>query len=107
MEQQTLRYFRFFYKTFLRGLLGILPLTLSVYVVIWFFHSFGGFTDRVVSYVFPFLQGVPGMGLLVLCQFYKALESKRSAGFYLSDIFFYYSFDVDSRTKTSDIFLRG
>ncbi len=65
MEQQTLRYFRFFYKTFLRGLLGILPLTLSVYVVIWFFHSFGGFTDRVVSYVFPFLQGVPGMGLLV------------------------------------------
>jgi len=44
---------------------------------------------------------------LVVCEFYKALESKRSAGFYLSDIFFHYSFDVDSRTKASDIFLRG
>lgn len=65
MEKRYLRFWRFFYQTFLRGLLGILPLTLSVYVILWFFHSFGGFTDRVVSYVVPFFQGVPGIGLLV------------------------------------------
>lgn len=57
--------FRFIYKTFLRGFLGILPLCLTVYAIIWFFHFFGGFTDNLVSYVIPFVKGVPGIGLLV------------------------------------------
>lgn len=57
--------FKTFYKIFLKGLIGVLPLTLSVYVVVWFVHSFTAFTDELISYVIPSLKGVTGVGLLV------------------------------------------
>ncbi len=65
MRNARLSFWRFLYKTCIRGLLGILPITLSIYVVLWFLHSFGGFTDEVVSYLVPSFKGVPGMGLFV------------------------------------------
>lgn len=65
MEKSYLIFWRFLYKTCIRGLLGILPITLSIYIVLWFLHSFAGFTDEVVSYLVPSFKGVPGMGLFV------------------------------------------
>jgi len=64
-QNKNRQFWKFLYTTCLRGILGILPFTLSVYVVLWFLHSFGTFTDEVVSYLIPSFKGFLGIGFII------------------------------------------
>lgn len=57
---------RFISKTFLRGLVTVLPIALTVYVLWWIGSSCEHLAERVVRWLFPSMDFyVPGIGLVL------------------------------------------
>lgn len=50
-------------KIFVRGLLGILPLALSLYVIVWFITFFSHMLNTLFFWILP--QNIPGLGILL------------------------------------------
>lgn len=53
-------------STFLRGLFTLLPLLLSVYLILWFFHWVEGVARSGISLFWPDSLYIPGMGVAVV-----------------------------------------
>lgn len=53
------------YKTFFRGLIGILPLTLTVYFIVWFFNFLDNIFKNIIYKIIPFNKYIPGFSILV------------------------------------------
>lgn len=54
-----------FFATFLKGLVALLPIFLSVYVVIWLLLKVEQFTDGILSWFWPASAQVPGLGIVM------------------------------------------
>lgn len=52
-------------KTFLKGLLTLLPVTLSIYLLIWVLRGLETLTNNLLLWFLPDFLYVPGMGILI------------------------------------------
>jgi uncharacterized membrane protein len=77
---------KWIYGVFFRGILGILPLILSIYFLIWFFKFLEKFLDNTIFYFYPAQKVVPGLGIaagvvIIFC-IGLLLSSRRISRFY-------------------------
>lgn len=51
-------------KTFFRGVLGIVPFALSIYVVVWLITTLEALFDNILFRYLPLTKEIPGVGLV-------------------------------------------
>jgi len=55
----------FFSKTFIRGILVLLPLILTIYPLYYFFNWLNSISNELIQYFFPGMTSLPGTGIVL------------------------------------------
>ena len=55
----------FFSKIFIRGILVLLPLILTIYPLFYFFNWLNSISNELIQYFFPQMTSIPGTGIVL------------------------------------------